>query len=526
MSLPIAILLLAAAPAGEGPPTFERDVRPILARRCTACHNARKLDDADVSGGLALDSFDAALRGTAEHKVIRPGQSGRSELAQRLSDPDEDRRMPLGEDPLPAAQVDLIRRWIDAGAPRGEPVAATAEAAAPTRPARRAARTLDVVLPVAKAGGKDAAEVVLKVGPLPAATALAFRGDGGLLAVGTAGQVVVWDLLEGRPAAVLGDIPGAVHALAFSRDGRRLAVGAGLPARSGVVRVYTVPDGILDQDFAGHKDVVYALAFRPDGAQLASAGFDQTVRLWDLADGKAAGVFAGHSDFVYDVAYAADGRTALSVGKDRAIKRFDVATARGLRTYSDHDDEVLALAVRPDGRGFVTAGNEPQLRWWAPDGERPAQKVGGHSGPVHELAFSADGRRLISAGGDRSVRLWDGISGIFQRSLPGPTEWQYAVALSADGRLAAAGGWDGLVRVWDADPGTLRATLIQPPGDRPDQAEWLAVVPTGYLTAPPGLRKLIRWRVGGAETPADEHERPDLVARALRGEAGVAKGSP
>ena len=124
-------------------------------------------------------------------------------------------------------------------------------------------------------------------GRLPAVTSLAFRGDSRLLAVGTYGQVVLWDLHDGQPAGSLVDIPGPVHALAFSRDGRRLAVGAGLPARSGVVRVYSVPDGTMIHDFAGHDDVVFALALRPDGAQLASASFDQTVRLWDLGLGPA-----------------------------------------------------------------------------------------------------------------------------------------------------------------------------------------------------------------------------------------------
>src|SRR5262245_39051436 len=109
-------LLASLLPAsGDDPPTYERDVRPLLAKRCAVCHNAKKIDEPDLSGGLALDSYDAALRGTAKHKVIEPGKADASELARRLSDPDEDRRMPLGEGPLPEAQRALIRRWIDAG---------------------------------------------------------------------------------------------------------------------------------------------------------------------------------------------------------------------------------------------------------------------------------------------------------------------------------------------------------------------------------------------------------------------------
>jgi hypothetical protein len=531
-SLPLLVAWFVAPPArgDDGPPTYERDVRPLLVKRCTVCHNARKVDDPDISAGLALDSYDAAIKGTKAHPVVVAGKADASELIKRLSDPDDDLRMPLSDKPLSASEQALLRRWVEAGAPRGEPVAAAAPAG--PRPKRRVVRSLDVVVPVELKvpggveglGAGGSAELVLKVGPLPSVTALAFRGDGRLLAVGTHGAVVAWDLVDGRPARVLAGQPGPVHALAFSRDGRRLAVGSGLPARSGVVRVYDMPGGTLLHEFEGHGDIVYGLSFRPDGGQLASASFDQTVRLWDLGLGRPAGVFRGHSDFVYDVAYDRDGRTLLSAGKDRSVKRIDVARLKELRTYSDHNDDVLALAVPPGGGKFVTAGNEPQLRWWSGDGEKPTQRISGHGGPVHQLAFSGDGTRLISAGGDGTVRLWDGRTGAFQKSLAGPTDWQYAVALSGDGALAAAGGWDGLVRVWAADPGQLRATLLQPPADDPDTVEWLAVAPSGYVAASPPLARLARWRVGGKEVPGagdspmSAFARPDALAQSLRGE--------
>lgn len=529
---------LASFALADEAPTFERDVRPLLAKRCTVCHNAKKQNDLDVSGGLALETFEAAMAGTSEHKVVVPGKASASELFRRLIADDPDERMPLLEKPLPEAQRDIVRRWIDGGAVRGEPMAEVV-AAAPT-PRRKIVRSLDVVLATdAKVppktegfGGGGPVQVVLRVGPLPAVSALAFRGDGRWLAVGTYGEVVIWDLAEAHPALVLADVPGPVHALAFSRDGKHLAVGSGLPARSGSVRVYAVPDGSLVHDFTGHEDVVFGLAFRPDGAQLASASFDQTVRLWNLALGRPDGLFHGHSDFVYDVAYTPDGRWLLSVSKDRTIKRIDVKTLKEKRTYSSHNEDVLALAVQPGGEKFVTAGNEPQLRWWGLEDEKPAKQVSGHGGPVHQVAFSRNGKRLISAGGDSSVRLWDGATGSFLRTLAGPAEWQYAVALSDDARLAAAGGWDGVVRVWDAESGQLRATLLQPPNQsaNPGDVEWLALVPSGYFTAAPEIVSLLRWRIGGAEVaaagPLAVFHNDERTAQALGGNAVAAPAYP
>jgi len=521
-------------------PTYERDIKPLFARRCTVCHKASKRDDPDVSGGLALDSLEGILAGTPREKVVVPGRSAASELVHRLAERDEDRRMPSQDKPLPERQQELVRRWVDAGAPRGVAVASTARpAAGDSRPHRpRSIRSLDVSLPcdVKLAPGRlnapqgGALAVTLRVGPLPPVTALAFNGDSRLLAVGTYGQVVLWDLHEGRPAGSLLEIPGAVHALAFSRDGRRLAVGAGLPARSGVVQVYTVPDGTKIHDFAGHDDVVFAVALRPDGAQLASASFDQTVRLWNLGLDRPDGVFRGHSDFVYAVAYTRDGRALLTGGKDRMIKRINSRTLKEEHTYSGHNDEVLTVAAHPDGSRFVSAGNEPEIRWWNFQEGQPQARRGGHSGPVQQLAFSGDGQRLISAGGDRTVRLWNGKTGEPIRQLAGPGEWQYAVAISDDGRLAAAGGWDGLARLWDGETGRLRATLVQPPsaagspspGIEPSGAPWFAITPGGHVAGSPELIQIAEWRAGRVILPAQAArtvcDHPEIVARAMRGE--------
>src|SRR4051812_6462525 len=62
----------------------------------------------------------------------------------------------------------------------------------------------------------------------------------------------------------------------------------------------------------GHKDIVMAVAFSPDGKTLASASQDRTIKLWDVATGKSTATLKGHSpDFngIFSVRFSPDGKT-------------------------------------------------------------------------------------------------------------------------------------------------------------------------------------------------------------------------
>src|SRR4030095_9235168 len=98
---------LAEAPAGPG---FVRDVQPILGAACVRCH-AEGL----AQGKLRLDTREAFVQGGTSGKAVVAGDSATSPLYQRLVVNDPARRMPFGADPLPAAQIETLRRWIDAG---------------------------------------------------------------------------------------------------------------------------------------------------------------------------------------------------------------------------------------------------------------------------------------------------------------------------------------------------------------------------------------------------------------------------
>jgi len=82
--------------------------------------------------------------------------------------------------------------------------------------------------------------------------------------------------------------PGAIHAVAFSGDGKQIAVG-GL---GGEVRVYDAESGSRVATLKGHEGAVFAVAFHPVKNQLVTGGFDGRVRLFDLAKGELLAAFA------------------------------------------------------------------------------------------------------------------------------------------------------------------------------------------------------------------------------------------
>jgi mono/diheme cytochrome c family protein len=80
-------------------------------------------------------------------------------------------------------------------------------------------------------------------------------------------------------------LPGRVYAVAFDRTGRYFAAGSSLDG-VGEARVYDADNGKRVSTFEGVKTPVYAVAFRPDGKVVATAGFDGIIRLADPMTGK------------------------------------------------------------------------------------------------------------------------------------------------------------------------------------------------------------------------------------------------
>src|SRR5262245_39860303 len=105
------VLVILAPQLAFAAVSFTNDIAPILAQKCFACHNEQK-----AKGSFQLHSFQALTRGIKGDPVLVAGKPDASTLYKVLIKKDEDDRMPQNDDPLPAAQIALIRQWLEEGA--------------------------------------------------------------------------------------------------------------------------------------------------------------------------------------------------------------------------------------------------------------------------------------------------------------------------------------------------------------------------------------------------------------------------
>jgi hypothetical protein len=122
--------------------------------------------------------------------------------------------------------------------------------------------------------------------------------------------------------------------------------------------------GRMAAELRGHGLRVWGLAFRRDGARLASASDDQTARVWDVAARRETTRYAGHSAPVWAVAFSPDGSRIASTGKDGSIKLWDADNGQELFALDDHPDSVWAVGFATDGRSLATGSVDGLVRTW------------------------------------------------------------------------------------------------------------------------------------------------------------------
>jgi WD40 repeat protein len=223
---------------------------------------------------------------------------------------------------------------------------------------------------------------------------LAFSADGRTLAVAAVrgAEVTLWDVSSGRRTGTLGsvavpagssdtdDLPGfgdnetAVASVAFSADGRYVAVG-GRETQSGFDPAALAQAAIAART-SRDPDAARAAAQQAARQAMQETRVTGTLRVYEAATGREMRSFAGHSATVGAVAFSRDGRLLASASEDNVVKLWDAARGSELRTLAGHTAKVTSLAFNPPGTLLASTGFDGRtLLWDAANGEQLATLV-------------------------------------------------------------------------------------------------------------------------------------------------------
>ena len=361
--------------------------------------------------------------------------------------------------------------------------------------------TLSVVFALANISGNaaNAQEPVVLKGHTSRVSTVAWADDGNTLATASDDRSIrVWESATGKQLADLQAIartgPGG-PVVAFTADLKRVAVNYW-----GKITISTFPENklltqidpilILDrgQKSASGRPDVFAMAFSRDGKRLATGGSTAAVGgkhgfaggivvVWDTESGKIVHQSDKLSTVTSSVTWSADGKLLVAgtggaggeLQEAGEVWVWDAETFNPLHQFSVKPEtkygewaSAADVAICPDGKRVavpITAGSRgapagmfindtgATIRIWELESGKDTALVKGLKVAVRRVVFSPDGKRLATAGSDMLVRVWDSETGKQLAELPN-SERVEVVAFSPDGKFLAAGSKDGTVRIW------------------------------------------------------------------------------
>lgn len=411
----LAFLLLISPRMLGAVPDFHADVAPILRDYCCGCHGGKEKE-----GELNLETY-AALKAGGEHKSPLPDGSPGDSLLQKVI-----RRgkpaMPPKKEPQPTeSELAVLEAWLKAGAP------------GPTAPDVSILSLVTVP------------DLALPVAPSKAVTAAAASPDGRFIAVGSYHKVELQELSTRKVVRELTGLSGKVTSLAFSKDGKRLAVSSGVAGRSGSAWVWRLDSEDAPLKFEGsHTDLLYTVRFSPDERLLATAGYDAKIVLWDVQSGKPLRTLSGHNGAVFGVAFNPDGSLLASASGDQTVKVWRVRDGERLDTLKEPQGEVFDVCFTPDGNQLLAVAADRRIRLWALK-SRERSEINpllearfAHEAVINRVGISPEGDRLVTTAWDRSLKVWSLPALELLEDYPRQTDNVTALQVLDKGRLLVA----------------------------------------------------------------------------------------
>ncbi len=300
---------------------------------------------------------------------------------------------------------------------------------------------------------------------------IAVTADGATAVIGGDKSLRIVDVAGAQERAAAELSSGQSVAVAIAPDNSQAAA----VTAAGTLLVASLADGKLIAEIGAHAAAAAAVAYRPQGGQIATAGSDGQLRLWELPAPPRS--FSDHSDRIAAVAVSPSGQWLATASADKTVRIWNLADGSASWTLG-HDEPVSAIAWKPDSAQIATAAGKLVHVWNVADGQQAALLDKNPEG-VAALAFAPDGASLYTAGAATTIQQWKLADGMLIRALAAHDKPIKSLSLVAGGTVLIATSDDGLVTTWNAAAGTRLhsiavggvPTAVAASGD----GKWLAI---------------------------------------------------
>ena len=360
---------------------------------------------------------------------------------------------------------------------------------------------------------------------------ITFSPDGRFLASGGDDKVMrLWRMEDGSLAYFV-EQGEPVTALAYSFDGKTLAVASGA---KGIFLYQVGTNYALQAAFPGYGDPVIALWFAPDNSELLSLTDKRTLRRWKLADGSFREMYRERREQIFSAAFSRDGTRFVTGDPDKAVRLWttiEITTTAPTPTITPNipvlptppyppklemaqrPDVATAIAFDPSGIYLATGNRDNKVRVWNATTGALLKTLDAHGDYVTGVAFSPDGKFIISASADKTVRLWHWEDARIIVTFDGTTNGVVGLSFNRDATNLAVANLDGQIRTWGVKDGNLVAEHTW----KPQPITSLALNPADGTTVAAGnLQGRVRLFPALGTLPTFEAYKSEVSALAFR----------
>ena len=270
-----------------------------------------------------------------------------------------------------------------------------------------------------------------------------FSPSGSQILVCLSGNIKLLDTETGREARAFSSNAASVRSAVFSPNGKQILSSS----YANTIKFWDIELGLEIRTFSGHTGIVPSIAFSPDGKQFLSGSWDGTVKLWDIETGLEGRTFPGYNKYFSTVEFSPDGSQIIFGSEDMTVSLWDISTGQEVRTFSGHTHIIRYVAFSLDGNYVISGSGDNTIRFWETESGLEIKTFLEEN--VSSVALSPDRKQILFATYDGTIILRDIETGLEIRTFH--TNAVHSVAFSPDGKKFLSGSSDKTVKLWDVN---------------------------------------------------------------------------